>query len=167
MKLKTNGSVAGFRGLAILKLQLRRNSEKRTTMNTLLQIVAAIVTFVGSLAIPVFAFPLARALKRGRQGLDDTFGWDGKNAARNERIEDTLTHGAVLLVSAVVFLLVGVVFVWFAETYTMVLNPWIYMIFGNAPLWGSEQVGYHNAGPILFWTAAYWIMFVIGWIKTR
>lgn len=132
-----------------------------------LTIVVAILTLVVSLAMPLVAYPLATGLKRGRKALDDMMTWKGKNAKLKEQIEDALTHATTVALALIVFLIIGLVFLWYVDRYTLVANPWLFVVVGNAPLVGFKAIGYYNIGPALYWLFAYGASFIVGWIRAR
>lgn len=132
-----------------------------------LTIVVVILTLAVSLAMPLVAYPLAIGLKRGRKALDDMMTWRGQNAKVNEQIEDAFTYATTVALALIVFLVIGLVFLWYVDRYTLVANSWLLAIVGNAPLVGFKAIGYYNSGPTLYWLIVYWASFVVGWIRTR
>lgn len=133
----------------------------------ILTIVVAILTLAVSLLMPLVAYPLAVGLKRGRKALDDMMTWKGKNAKVIEQIEDVLTHATTTAMALIVFLVIGLVFLWYVDRYTFVANPWLFVVVGNAPLVGFKAIGYYNIAPAIYWLFVYWASFVVGWIRAR
>ena len=131
------------------------------------QVATAILSFVLAITMPLVAYPLALGLKRGRQALDDKINWQGDKAEVREQVEDAMTYGSIIVLSFIVFLVIGVVFLWYVDSYTLNANLWLFAIIGNAPLIGFNEIGYYNATPAVYWLIAYWVSFSVGWLRAK
>lgn len=128
----------------------------------ILKIITVLLTLAVTFGAPLVAYPFSGLLKRARQVIDDKLQWDGPDADKKEVVEDRVTHASVVLVSIVVFVLVGLVYMWYVQTYTYAVNPWMYRLVQFMPVVGNSRIGYYDTLPAVYWTALFWFAYVRG-----
>ena len=126
-----------------------------------------LVTLILTFFAPLVAYPLAGILKRARQGIDDRIQWTGPNAERNEAIEDGITNLSLVLVSIVIYLMIGILYTWYVQMFVYPVHPWLYRLVPSLPVLGSASLGYYDTLPFLYWTIVFWVAYGLGRRNTK
>jgi hypothetical protein len=128
----------------------------------ILTIINILFTIALTIGLPLVGYPFSRMIKQARQAIDDKFKWEGPDSEKKEALEDRITHASVVIVSIVVYVVIGSVYTWYVQTYTYMVNPWMYRLIPSLPVFGNAQIGYYDTLPFIYWTMVFWHAYIKG-----